>query len=493
MKLKIKKLLLFIICLISQIIISIIIYQYLKKYIIPIDISFKIISLIICSIIIRESKGLSYHVPWLLLIMLFPIIGTILFFIIGTNTIQNKKMKELNQIIEKSKKYLKKEALNTTSTTLQYIHNFTSYPITNNNDVKYYSLGEQQYQDILIELKNAKSFIFLESYMINKGVLWSNILKILEEKVNKGVEVRVIYDDMGTSTTLPTNYPKVLQEKGIKCIVFNKIKLFGNIMKNRDHRKIIVVDGKVAFLGGMNLSDEYINKNSKLGHWKDAGVRIKGASVWTSTVMFLNIWNTYQKDDTDYEQYKIKYTNNKNNGYVSIYGENPLDDEVTAEDIYLNIINNSNKYLYIYTPYLIIDNHMLNALTLASKRGVDIKIILPGIPDNKLVYLLSSSYFNILIKGGVKIYKYTPGFIHSKVFLSDDKIATVGSINLDYRSLYLHFESGVYLENINTIKNIKEDIEKTLKRTKEVTLKESTSNIFIYLIQCILRLISPNM
>ena len=195
----------------------------------------------------------------------------------------------------------------------------------------------------------------------------------------------------------------------------------------------------------------------------------------------------------DYEQYKVEYTNNKNNGYVSIYGENPLDDEVIAEDIYLNIINNSNKYLYIYTPYLIIDNHMLNALTLASKRGVDVKIILPGIPDNKLVYLLSSSYFNILIKGGVKIYKYTPGFIHSKVFLSDDKIATVGSINLDYRSLYLHFESGVYLENINTIKNIKEDFNQTLNRSKEVTLKKSTPNIFIYLFQCILRLFSPNM
>ena len=309
---------------------------------------------------------------------------------------------------------------------------------------------------MLEELKKAEKFIFFEYFIVNHGEMWNSILEILEEKAKKGVDVRVMYDDLGCLSTLKSSYPKELDKKGIKCVAFNKLKPFaGVIMNNRDHRKILVIDGKVAFSGGINIADEYINKITKYGHWKDNAIRVKGDAVWNYTVMFLSIWNSFRHEDGDYTKFKYKFDNNINNGFVIPYGETPLDEEVTGEDIYLNIINQANKYVYIFTPYLIIDTDVINALNLAAKRGVDVRVVIPGIPDKKVVYTLSESYVEPLIKGGVKVYKYTPGFVHSKVFVADDNIATVGTINMDYRSLYLHFECGCYFENVDVIKDIK--------------------------------------
>lgn len=325
--------------------------------------------------------------------------------------------------------------------------------------------------------------------------MWNSILEILEEKVKQGIDVRVMYDDLGSMATLKSSYYKELEKKGIKCIVFNRLNpISGVIMNNRDHRKILVIDGKVAFSGGINIADEYINAIVKHGHWKDNAIKISGDAVWNYTVMFLTMWNAFRNEDGDFTKYKYDFKDKPiNNGYVVPYGETPLDDDATGEDIYLNIINQANNYVYILTPYLIIDTNVVYALTLAAKRGVDVRIVIPGIPDKKIVYTLSESYVELLVKEGVKVYRYTPGFVHSKVFVSDDNIATVGTINMDYRSLYLHFECGAYLENVDVIKDIKSDLVETIEKSSEISKKEATPSLLKGIWQALLRLVAPLM
>lgn len=265
-------------------------------------------------------------------------------------------------------------------------------------------------------------------------------------------------------------------------------------MNNRDHRKMLIIDGKVAFSGGINIADEYINEIVKHGHWKDNGIKVSGDAVWSYTVMFLTIWNAFEKIDSDFTKYKYSFPKSKGHkGYVAPYGETPLDDEITGQNVYLNIINQANDYVYIFTPYLIVDTDMINALTLAAKRGVDVRIVIPGIPDKKIVYSVSESYVEPLVKGGVKVYKYTPGFVHSKVFVSDDNVATVGTINLDYRSLYLHFECGLYLEDVECVKDVKKDLVETITKSKEVSKEEVKPSIIKSIKQALLRLIAPLM
>ena len=333
----------------------------------------------------------------------------------------------------------------------------------------------------------------MEYFIINNGIMLENILDILKEKASLGVDVRIIYDDMGSIAMLSTNYPKQLSTYGIKCIPFNKVSPFkGIFMNNRDHRKMTIIDGKVAFSGGVNISDEYININSKLGVWKDNGIKIEGDAVFNFTVMFCSLWNANIKEDEDLLKFKYDFSNKKcNNGYVLPYGISPIYKPFVAEDVYINIINSAKKYVYIMTPYLIIDTDMQNTLVRAAKRGVDVKIIVPGIPDKKIVYTQTSSFFPYLTKNGVKICKYNDGFVHSKVFVSDDTKAVVGTINMDYRSLYLHFENAIYMENVKEIKNIKKDVLDTLDNCTILTNKNVKVGFFKGIWQSILRLFAP--
>lgn len=430
--------------------------------------------------------------------MIIPIQSTIIYLTIKLNRRLSRFNKRVLKNEADSKKYLvqdkeiRKEFND--NGTLRYISDFAKFPVTTNNKIEYFSLGDDSFDTIIEELNKAKKFIFIEYFIITPGKLWNSILEILERKVKEGVEVRVMYDDLGCLNTLTRRYFKELNKKGIKCIPFNKIRMYrGVVLNNRDHRKILVIDGKVVFSGGINLADEYINIGSKYGHWKDNCFKLTGDAVWSYTVMFLTLWNSVKEEDTDYEKYKVISNNKIKNGYVVPYGENPLDNENVGEDIYLNIINNSNKYLYIFTPYLIIDSDLVDALILAAKRGVDVRIVIPGIPDKKMVYSISKSYVDPLKKGGVKVYKYTPGFIHSKVFISDDIRATVGTLNMDYRSLYLHFECGCYFENVDVIKDIKKDFDETFKKCDLITKEDQKMNILKAFIQSILRLFSPFM
>lgn len=485
--------------LIIQFALTYLFYIVLGKYIGIIGILYELLGFILIMGLIKNSKSYSYTLPWIILILLFPLPATLMYFILGGNKINSKIFKSIRKSETENKKYLvqdptiKKEFAN--NGRLRYLSDFSGYPVTKNDDIDYFPLGEKALPAMLEDLKNAKNFIFLEYFIINHGKMWSSILEILEKKAAEGLDVRIMYDDLGCFTTLDKNYPQELEKKGIKCVVFNKLSTgSGIIMNNRDHRKILVIDGIIAYTGGINIADEYINEIVKHGHWKDNAIRISGDSIWSFTVMFLSMWNSFEQTDEDFNIFKREFKKTKKDaGYVAVYGETPLDDEVTGEDVYLNIINQATDYIYIATPYLIIDTDMINALGLAAKRGVDVRIVIPGIPDKRIVYTLSESYIEPLVKSGVKIYKYTPGFVHSKVFVADDHIATVGTINMDYRSLYLHFECGVYMEDGNYIEDIKKDLDFMISKSHQVTEKEATPHLLKGIWQAILRLFAPLM
>ena len=461
------------------------------------------LSIIIVFIIINNKSNPSYKIAWIVPVMIFPIFGGLFYLLYGGNklstreklkmVIQNIEMtnslKQDDEIIKKigdKSIYAKNQS--------EYILNYAKCPVYNNTETTYFKIGEEKFEALLRELKKAEKFIFLEYFIIQEGKMFNSILEILEEKAKQGVDVRLIYDDVGCIVTLPHNYKNTLEAKGIKCRVFNPIKpFFTRRLNNRDHRKIVGIDGDVGFTGGINLADEYINEYEKHGYWKDAGIMLKGDAVWNLTVMFLSMWDYIDNKEEDYIKFKPsknKYYNSK--GYVQPFDDSPLINEPIGETVYLNLINKAKDYIYINTPYLIIDNEMATALKIAAKSGVDIKIVTPYIPDKKFVHAVTKSYYESFIKDGIEIYEFTPGFMHAKTFVVDDEYGVVGSINLDFRSLYLHYECGVWLYKTDSIKSMKDDYLETLKRCHKVTMEEckNTSSIRKVL-RLIIRMFAP--
>jgi cardiolipin synthase len=473
----------------------------LSELAIVIRIIYFILSILLILEIVKNTKSLSSNLPWIVLILLFPAAGTMLYLFIGNDFHSSKTLKKINKEVENSKQYyvqdpnILKELNDRNLDKLKFLTLDANFPVTKNNKVTYYKTGEEAFEAMAEELKKAKKYIFLEYFRIDNGIFWSTILDILKEKAKEGVEVRMIFDDFGCIQPLPNNFDKQLEEMGIKTVVFNEIKPFlGIVMNNRDHRKFMIIDGETVFSGGINLADEYINKKTRFGYWKDNGIMVKGEGVDNFIIMFISLWNAYRKNEEDYTKYIVKNKKKyKENGYLCAYCDNPLNNEYVGENIYLNIINQSKKYLYIDTPYLILDSELTKALILAAKRGVKVKIVVPNKPDKKTVYVLTSSYFENLINNGIEIYTYTPGFIHSKVFVSDDTVATVGTFNMDYRSLHLHFECGIYMEEVDEIKNIKKDLIETIKESHKVTKEEATPGFFKGIWEGILRLFAPMM
>lgn len=478
---------------------AIMIRLFFYNYLGIITLFYGVISVLIVLLLLKDSTRLSNDLPWMIMILVFPIFGTILLITLGRDYSKSKLLKnifkyekEYDTFLVQDKK-IKEEVAKKDLDNIKYLMNRTNYCVSTNNEVTYYDFGEKFYPELLKELKKAKKFIFMEYFIIKEGIMWNGILDILKEKAASGVDVRIMYDDMGSIAMLSTGFSKELEKFGIKCIPFNKLSPFrGIFMNNRDHRKMTIIDGKVAFSGGVNLSDEYININSKYGIWKDNGIKIEGDAIWNLTVIFLTLWNANRQEDKDITKFKYDFGNkNKNNGYVVPYGVAPLHRDLIGEDVYINMINSAKKYLYVMTPYLIIDTDMVNALCRAAKRGVDVRIIVPGIPDKKIVYTQTTSFFRVLHDNGVKIYKYTDGFVHSKVFLSDDVRSVVGTINLDYRSLYLHFENGIYMENVKAINDVRKDFDVTFKDCKELNDQDVKAGFFKTLWQAILRLFAP--
>lgn len=427
---------------------------------------------------------------WLIIIMLSPLPGTLLLLFTQRDFGHNAIKKRVGHLIKETKHKLphKREImelpelyLSGTDDLCRYVNRTGCFPIYNDTDVTYFQLGEDKFAALLTELERAERFIFLEYFIIDEGYMWGRILSILKRKAEQGVDVRVMYDGMCEMSTLTHDYPERMKKLGIKCKAFSPIAPFLSTYYNyRDHRKILVIDGEVAFNGGINFADEYINKRVRFGHWKDSAVMLKGSAVQSFTLMFLQMWNISEKEPQWDEWLAPPPTVSKGNyGYVMPYGDCPLDDEKVGETVYIDILNRATSYVHIMTPYLILDGELENAIKFAAKRGIDVRIILPGIPDKKAAYSLAKTHYRSLTKAGVKIYEYTPGFIHSKVFVSDNEKAVVGTINLDYRSLYHHFECATYMYRTSCIYDIEEDFSRTLEKcrlvTKETIKKEKLS------------------
>lgn len=478
------------------------IFQWANHYV-EIALVLRILSLFIVFYLVWKPNNPAVKLAWIVPILVFPLFGGILYLAFGhviisrklrdsirrSNELMRKNMPQNEEIVEKIR--AKNPAVANQSS---YLNRYSGTPVWENTNTVYYADGLPYWKQMLKDLESAKHFIFLEYFILGEGVMWNEILKILEEKVKQGVEVRLIYDDVGSVFKLPKGYDQKIEEKGIQCVAFNKlIPLMTIILNNRDHRKIVVIDGKIGYTGGINLSDEYINYETVYGYWKDAGIRLEGEAVWNFTEMFLQMWNISRRTDEDYSPYRHHFNEEvQGRGYVQPYGDTPFDEETVGENVYLNMIGYAQKYFYAFTPYLVTDNEMCTALKLAAKRGVDVRIVTPGIPDKKTIYWLTQSNYQNLIEAGVKIYQYTPGFIHSKCVLCDDETAAVGTINFDYRSFYHHFECGVFLHRADAVLELKKDMEDTFAVSEEITMEWCKKKFMkMNVIGPILKLFSP--
>ena len=448
-----------------------------------------LLSLLITLGIINSKSNPAYKIAWLIPILLFPVFGGLVYLLFGsdrTGRYLRKKLQgigtEMDNVIGEAHRRSGAEQLPPDAANQsRYISHCAYCPPYQNTTTEYLPLGEVKFERMVEELKKAKHYIFLEYFIIQEGKMWNTILDILRQKAAEGVDVRVIYDDMGCIMILPTGYDKTLEQMGIKCRIFNPfVPILSSRFNTRDHRKICVIDGNVGFTGGINLADEYINAYEKHGHWKDTSILLKGEAVFNLTVMFLSMWDYLDgtAGKTDYSRYYPTVWDENAKGYVQPFADNPLDDEAVGETVYLNLINKAKRYVYITTPYLILSSEMFTALTSAAKCGVDVRIITPHVPDKWYVHAVSRSHYQPLIEAGVKIYEYTPGFIHAKTFVVDDDYAVVGTINLDYRSLYLHFECAVWMYQTPSVAQVRDDFFKTQQISQEITLEECRSLSF---------------
>lgn len=463
-----------------------------------------VLSIIMVIYLINRETSPSLKIPWLVLMTMVPVFGGIIYLLFGQNHISQFYKKEYELLLnlkissmgsdEKEYLALEKEAPEYLGQA-NYIREYCHTRLYANTKTTYLPQGEIMFEKMCEALRGAKKFIFIESFIVAKGKMLDDILEILVEKVNEGVDVRFIYDDIGCLTTLPSDFDRYLRSLGIKTYVFNRlIPALSIVHNNRDHRKITVIDGEVGFTGGINIADEYINEKVRFGHWKDSAIMLEGKGVDGLTLIFLKTWNHHQKEDKEYYKFLNQQSLLSYPGHVLCYEDSPLDQELMGENVYLNIINQAHRYLYITTPYLIIDHELKLALCNAAKRGVDVRLITPHIPDKWYVHLISQSNYHSLIEAGVKIYEYTPGFIHAKTFVCDDKVATVGTINLDYRSLVHHFECGTLLINTTATEEIREDFIKTQQISQQIELGYFESKpVHVQLLALLLKLFSPLM
>lgn len=461
----------------GELALGVLLFNYLTSKFVFIEVFLHILAVIVVLNIIRTSKHLSSDITWIFLIILFPVPATFVFLLTYFNLFINRTFKSIVKEEKKAVTFLNqdgevledlKKECPTYYQDFMFLKN-SNFPIYYNNNFDYYSPGEKGFPVLLSELKKAKKYIFMEYFIIEEGIMFNSILDILKEKVKEGVECRVMYDDMGSLHTLPKSYANILESYGIKAVTFNKVTpILSTIMNNRDHRKILIIDGKVAFSGGVNLADEYINKKIVHGKWLDNIIRIKGKAVDSLLVTFLTNWNALRHEDEDYRNFMVEHRARVKDGFIVPYSETPLDFELTAQSVYMDILNRAKDYVYIMTPYLIIDEEMINCLIHTAKKGVDVKIIMPGVADKQIIHDIGESYYDQLIRGGVHIYEYKPGFVHAKVFISDDISSVVGTVNLDYRSLYLHFENAVLLYKSKKIMDIKKDFLNALEDSVEI-------------------------
>lgn len=468
-----------VICIILEVIGIILLFNFLAKYISILWLLAYITSYVAFIAIVNQKIRPEFKISWITIVLLLPPFGALIYAMFSKRKMSKKQIKHCYKLEENyediiSNKDYDKSNLDdyTIGKINNLLHDDYLANVYKDTESIYYSLGDDMYEDMLEDLKKAKEFIFLEYFIVEEGMMWNTILDILKDKVKDGVEVRMLYDDIGCAATLPVNYDKKLRSLGIKCYKFNKVTPEAScIHNNRDHRKILVIDGKVGYTGGINLADEYINKIVKYGHWKDGGIRLVGDAVNGLTNLFLLNYDINNNTITGYKKYLRSYKVKDKGIYIPFgSGPEPLYQWPVGENLFLNIINQATKYVYITTPYLIIDYGMVDVLKKAAIRGVKVKIITPHIADKEIVHLITRSFYNELIDAGVEIYEYEKGFIHAKTILSDDKYAVIGTINFDYRSFIHHYEDGIFMYDTNCLDDVKEDIIKTIKISKRMNI-----------------------
>lgn len=469
---------------------------------------FTVLAVFFVARLIARRDESSYKLLWVLVIVALPVLGAILYFTLGNKTTGRVLRRKLQKTASELKGLYDGEQLRNTgnldeiekedvrlSQTLSFITESTGFPVLKNDSSKYYPFGEMMFADMCEDLKRAESFIFIEYFIIQSGKFWGTITEILAERVQVGVDVRVMYDDLGSIATYSVKDITELSKLGIKCVPFNPFFLIKSQLNNRDHRKIMVIDGKVAYSGGVNLADEYINEKQMFGRWKDIGFRVTGKAVACYTYMFAEFWNAFAHDKISDEELKkvaaLEEASCQDNGYILPYYDSPMRDEHTSNILFTEVLSTAKDYVWFYTPYLMLGDALFDAFIRAARRGLDVRIIMPGIPDKKLVYRLSRSYYEDLLKAGVKIYEYTPGFVHAKAFVSDDKLAGIGTVNLDYRSLFLHFECSSIFYKADIVKELKADYLNTLKECNERSLEDINRKLIHKLINNFLRVLAP--
>lgn len=532
-------------------------FELLAEYNTIIQICTAVLGVVLVLVVINKDEVPEYKMPWLLVIVISPILGGVLFVFFGSNQ-PGRRMKreymrlerEAGRVICQNEKILaaleEKDAV--AAAQAKYIYESSRSPVYDGTHTQYFPMGEDMFPAMVRELKKAEKFVFLEYFIIEEGRFLNTILEILQRKMQEGVEVRIMYDDIGSIGKVRMGYARKLRKMGFNAQVFRPFLPFiSTVHNNRDHRKIMVIDNRVAFTGGINLADEYINEKLRFGTWKDTGIMVEGDCVAEFTCMFLTLWDLQARQLSDYPKYAEYHPVSAENadksdtetagaaaqttiaagqtaaeggtgeavqtdscavatadvcapllsvrerGYVACFGDGPAPfyEEQVGKNIYLNILNNATDYVYISTPYLVCDNELLSAIRLAARRGVDVRLITPHIPDKKVVYLITRSSYSSLMEAGVKIYEYTPGFIHAKNFLSDDKYAVVSTINLDYRSLVHHFECGVWMYDTPTVAKIKGDFLRTLADSREVPAEEAELNLAQNIVKSLVQVITP--
>lgn len=455
--------------------------------------------------IVNGNSNPSYKIAWIIPIMALPVFGSLLYLVFGKNRLSRREQAKMRSLTEKFRAAMSTDSSATgllkaehpeAALMSNYIRHASATPVFNHTETAYLPVGEVYFSVLTEELKKARKFIFLEYYIIQSGRMWDEIHAILVEKAQQGLDVRVMYDDFGCMFKLPDGYDKILEAEGVHACIFNRfLPILSSRFNNRDHRKIAVIDGNVGFTGGINFADRYINAGGYEGHWLDSGVLLRGEAVWALTAMFLSIWDFVTQQDDLFSKYApdpafLKTVSN--DGFVQPFTDTPLDSESTGETVYMNIINRAQKYVYINTPYLIIDNEMITALTTAAKCGVDIRLVTPAKSDSKLVQEMTRSYYQQLMEAGVKIYEYTPGMVHAKTFVSDDRFGVVGTINLDYRSLFLHFECAAWMYATSAVTTMKdsflEELTVCIPVTPEMCREQSR---FQLIKRGILRVLAP--
>ncbi|GAB5617261.1 cardiolipin synthase [Faecalimonas canis] len=478
----------------------------IEQYAFSVYVGFIVLSMIVIIYIINRKENPAFKMSWILFVTFIPIVGTVFYIFMQIQPGTRYIGKRLFVLGEKTKPYMVQNdkiiedlriSKPANANLAHYLSKQVGFPVHRNTKVTYFRVGEEKFEELKRQLESAKYYIFMEYFIVEEGIMWDSILEILKRKVEEGVEVRFMYDGMCSIVLLPYKYPKKLEEMGIRCKMFSPIKpVLSTHQNNRDHRKICVIDGQVAFTGGINLADEYINEKERFGHWKDTAVMLQGEAVQNFTMMFLQMWNVTEKKEENFEKYLTPKSKEfrRELGYVLPYGDSPYDNENIGEQVYFHILNHAKKYVHIMTPYLILDNEMVINLTYAAKCGIEVIIIMPHIPDKWYAFVLAKTYYEELINAGVQIYEYTPGFVHAKVFVSDDDTATVGTINLDYRSLYLHFECGTFIYNNQVVRDIEKDFQDTLKKCQRVTITDLRMRGVIETVAGrVLRLIAPLM